>query len=131
MRDNIIRSLLEGNITKWQNENMTTCLWGTFGRHDVITPCHYVMLSWRHSVMRSRCYHDVMLSCCHDCKSTFAPKARARLVIISVTVNFSNFSNFSGNEVFFPMVFNQLKNGFLWNSNFWKLNFYEIQILKR
>ena len=47
-----------------------------------MTPCHYVMLSWRHSVMRSRCYHDVMLSCCHDCKSTFAPKARARLVII-------------------------------------------------
>ena len=49
----------------------------------------------------------------------------------SVTVNFSNFSNFSGNEVFFPMLFNQLKNGFLWNSNFWKIIFYAFQILKR
>ena len=51
--------------------------------------------------------------------------------VISVTVNFSNFSNFSGNEVFFPMLFNQLKNGFLWNSNFWKIIFYAFQILKR
>ena len=34
---------------------------------------------------------------------------------LSVTVNFSNFSE---NEVIFPMVFNWMKNGFLWNSNF-------------
>ena len=48
----------------------------------------------------------------------------------SVAVNTSNFSNVSENERLFPMVFNWLKNGFLWNSNFWTLNFYEIQILK-
>ena len=29
------------------------------------------------------------------------------------------------------MLFNQLKNGFLWNSNFWKIIFYAFQILKR
>ena len=51
--------------------------------HAVITSWCYHAVMWPrcyHDIMLSRCYHDVMLSCCHDCKSTFAPKARARLV---------------------------------------------------
>ena len=60
---------------------------------------------------------------------------------ISVTVNFSNFSNFSENEVFFPMLFKWIKmifygiqifeNLFSMKFRFWKDNFNAFHLLEK
>ena len=58
-------------------------------------------------VLQNKCGLLSCLATLHLC--TYVPIGTC----ISVTVNFSNFSNFSGNEVFFPMLLTLPGLGFL------------------